>query len=61
MNVLKKTTIVFLLSLSVFMIGVADARCVSMCGYSSDKYGGIDRVYICDENGEVCRIVYAQK
>lgn len=62
MGIIKKSIItIAALVLSSVVAADAYARCVSICGYSSSPWGGIDKVYICDENGQVCRIVYAEK
>lgn len=62
MNILRKSlaTVAVLLVTSV-VAADAYARCVSMCGYSTSPWGGIDKVYFCDDNGNVCRVMHTQE
>ncbi|MEE4246054.1 MAG: hypothetical protein V2I33_11625 [Kangiellaceae bacterium] len=55
MKKLKSISAISLLLIS----GAVIADCVSLCGVRSAPIIGITEILICDENGEVCRVVKA--
>lgn len=61
MNNYKALVLSTIAFISLTMAGAAYARCVSICGYSTNPMGEIEYVYICDENGNVCRVVNAKQ